>query len=373
MRRITVSERPGWKTLIENQGCGWHSLDDICSWNETVAYVLTSQEVEELKERAEEVHQMYLKAVAHVVSEALWQRLGISADSVDILRSSYERGEWSLTGRFDFMMDAAGEMKLIEYNPDAALTLVETMVIQHEWRKAHMPGMKQWNDLRQSLVEAWRGSGFQHVHCAWRPRHIEVAGTAHLMADIIREAGLKATLMALHCLGWNPHTQAFVDMDDQEVECCWKVYPWDWMLAERFAPHVRGARCRFVEPAWRHLLSSKAMLAVLWELFPDHPALLPCFEADELRSGSWVSKPIFGREGHNIVIRRESVVLQQTGGEFTGQRQIHQRMAESPRFDGYVPQFGVWMVADKAVALGMREELNHIIEGHSLFTPHVVE
>ena len=115
------------------------------------------------------------------------------------------------------------------------------------------------------------------------------------------------------------------------------------------------------------------MLAVLWELFPDHPALLPCFEADELRSGSWVSKPIFGREGHNIVIRRESVVLQQTGGEFTGQRQIHQRMAESPRFDGCVPQFGVWMVADKAVALGMREELNHIIEGHSLFTPHVVE
>ncbi len=271
------------------------------------------------------------------------------------------------------MLDRDGQMKLIEYNPDAALTMVETLLIQPDWQRTHFPHMAQWNDLRQSLVKAWRDSGMKHVHCAWRPRHAEVAGTTHLMAAIIREAGLEATLMALHCLGWNRREREFVDGDDQRIECCWKIYPWDWMLGEPFAAHVTSARCRFVEPAWRHLLSSKAMLAILWELFPDHPALLPCFEADPGQAGNWVSKPVFGREGHNIVVRAGGKVLQQTGGDFSAMRRVHQQMAMSPRFDDRIPQFGVWMVGDQAVALGMREEQEHIIQGHSLFTPHAVE
>lgn len=373
MKRISSAPRPDWRALIESQGCTWHSLDGICSWNEEVAYVLTTDEVADLKRTAEEIHELYMKAVAHVLCEGLWHRCGIAEEHIPILRASYERGDWSLSGRFDFMMDEQGQMKLIEYNPDAALTLMETAIIQRDWQQTQLPALEQWNDLRQSLVEAWKSSGFHHVHCAWRPRHAEVAATAHLMAAIVREAGIEATLMALHGVGWNRRSQVFVDADDQEIECCWKIYPWDWMLNEPFARHVPTARCRFVEPPWRHLLSSKAMLAVLWELFPDHPALLPCFESDAPQSGKWVTKPVFGREGHNILVRSGSDVLQQTGGDFEQQRVIHQQMAASPLFDGRVPQFGIWMVEGLAVGLGMREEQGLIIQGHSLCTPHAVE
>jgi glutathionylspermidine synthase len=373
MRRVTFQPRSDWKTLIENQGCVWHLQDGICSWNEGIAYILKADEVAELKRTAEEVHALYLKAAEHVLRHSLWNRCGIANEWIPILRQSYERGDWSLSGRFDFMMDENGQMRLIEYNPDAALTLVETMVIQREWQRTQSPELSQWNDLRRSLVESWRISGIQHVHCAWRPRFSEVAGTAHLMAGIIREAGLDATLLALHSIGWNKRSQSFVDADDQEIACCWKIYPWDWMLNEPFSKYLKETNCRFVEPVWRHLLSSKTMLVLLWELFPDHPALLPCFDSDPPEAGKWVSKPIFGREGHNILIRSGADVLQQTKGDFSKQKMIHQQMAVSPRFDGHMPQFGVWMVGRDAIGLGMREDQGLIIQGHSLCTPHAVE
>jgi glutathionylspermidine synthase len=373
MKRVTVKPRAEWRPLIEQQGCTWHSLDNICSWNEGAAYVLTRAEVENLQQTAEELHGLYLKAAASVMQERRWQRFGLTPEEGAVLLTSYKRDDWSLMGRFDFMLDEDDQFKLIEYNPDVALTLMETAVIQQQWQRDHFPCMSQWNQLRESVVHAWSQSGFQHVHCAWRPRHAEIGATAHLMAEWVRAAGLQATLTAMHCLGWHNGRREFVDGDDAPVECCWKVYPWDWMLKESFARHVAATHCRFVEPAWRHLLSSKAMLALLWEHFPDHPALLPCYADETRHSRPWVSKPLFGREGNNILIRDRSNILQQTGGEFDGQRRIHQQMARSPRFDGRIPQFGVWMVRDRAVALGMREDDGLIIQGHSLCTPHLVE
>jgi glutathionylspermidine synthase len=56
------------------------------------------------------------------------------------------------------------------------------------------------------------------------------------------------------------------------------------------------------------LLGNKAILPVLWEMFPDHPNLLPAyFENPNSKSENqnlnktWVSKPKFGREGEGIL------------------------------------------------------------------------
>ena len=115
------------------------------------------------------------------------------------------------------------------------------------------------------------------------------------------------------------------------------------------------------------------MLAVLWELFPDHPALLPCYDTATQISGPFVTKPLFGRQGQNITIHSQTGVLQQSGGEFKDEPCVHQQMAASPRYDGFIPQFGVWVVNDQAVALGMRETDSLIINAYSPFTPHFIE
>ena len=65
------------------------------------------------------------------------------------------------------------------------------------------------------------------------------------------------------------------------------------------------AELRSVEPYWKLILSSKALLPLLWAMYPGHPALLPSFydvpvknEKDERK---WVSKPLYGREGVGVL------------------------------------------------------------------------
>jgi len=65
----------------------------------------------------------------------------------------------------------------------------------------------------------------------------------------------------------------------------------------------------FVEPVWKLILGNKALLPLLWEMFPNHPNLLPAYQDSPKRyfndrykevSIDWVSKPLFGREGNGI-------------------------------------------------------------------------
>lgn len=65
------------------------------------------------------------------------------------------------------------------------------------------------------------------------------------------------------------------------------------------------------EPFWKLLLGNKALLPLLWSMYPNHPNLLPSYyenpkkelgeEAfNKLGVKDWVGKPIFGREGMGV-------------------------------------------------------------------------
>jgi glutathionylspermidine synthase len=57
-----------------------------------------------------------------------------------------------------------------------------------------------------------------------------------------------------------------------------------------------------VEPAWKMLLSNKAILPILWEKFPQHPNLLPASFDPGKFATDYVKKPIYSREGANVSI-----------------------------------------------------------------------
>ena len=52
------------------------------------------------------------------------------------------------------------------------------------------------------------------------------------------------------------------------------------------------------------MLGNKALLPLLWSMYPHHPYLLPAYydaPTDDLsKKMKWVSKPIFGREGMGV-------------------------------------------------------------------------
>jgi glutathionylspermidine synthase len=145
------------------------------------------------------------------------------------------------------------------------------------------------------------------------------------------------------------------------------------MLREPLARHLPTARCRFVEPARRLLLGNKAMLSLLWGLFPGHSCLLPCRDEPPAGGGSWVAKPLFAREGSNVTVCRHGRVAEETGGEFDDQKRVNQEFVESAALTGFRSRFGVWMAGRNPVALAVRETDGLIITGDSPFVPHAIE
>ncbi len=373
MKRLSLPARVDWKSRVERQGLVWHSDGDEEGWNEQAVYLLTRAEAKKLCDAAREIAELLQQAAQHVSEHKLWSLLGLQPHEAELIASSWERREWSLHGRFDFLFDAQGHPKLLEYNSETALSLVETAVIQKHWLADVMPEQTQFNQLEESLMLAWRNSGIQQIHCAWRPRHAEVEGTISYMTQLIRRAGIQATMMALHRMGWNSRLGKFVDHDGTPITHCFKIYPWAWMLREPFAQRIPESGCAFIEPLWRLMLGSKGILCVLAELFPDHPAVLPCY-ASPMRLGSnFVSKPLFGHEGHNVVIHRNGVVAETLDGDYTDEAKVYQTFVDSPRYNGHLPQFGVWMVQNQPVAIGIRETRSGIITGNSAFVPHAIE
>ena len=374
MKRIPVPARAGWKARVEQEGLLWHTDDDGNeTWNEQGAYLLSTAEVQRLCQAAGELARMFHQAAGHVIKKNLWPLIGLQNHEADLLASSWERGEWSLHGRFDFLFDVHGCPRLLEYNAETALGLVETAVVQKRWLGEVLPRHKQFNHLEEALLQAWRASGFRHVHCAWRPRHSEVEGTVRYMAQLIRRVGMQATLMAMHRMGWNSRAGKFVDQDGAPITHCFKLYPWEWMLREPFAKRVETSGCSFIEPPWRLLLGSKGILCVLAELFGDHPSVVACRTSPDRLGSSFVSKPLFGHEGHNVVVHRNGAVSETLSGEYGDEPKVYQAFVESPRYDGFLPQLGVWMVRDQPAAICVRETRGSIISAKSAFVPYALE
>ena len=118
------------------------------------------------------------------------------------------------------------------------------------------------------------------------------------------------------------------------------------------------------------LWSNKAILALLWELNPNHPNLLPTyFDADKF-DGNYVKKPIYSREGANIEIVTDEVVAS-TEGEYGEEGFVYQQLFELPEFDGNYPVIGSWMIDQDAAGMGIRESNTLITDNRSRFVPHL--
>jgi glutathionylspermidine synthase len=86
---------------------------------------------------------------------------------------------------------------------------------------------------------------------------------------------------------------SFVDLDNEPIHALFKLYPWEWIVNDPFGKNMlsllssnidsssndsnsttevakrsesSGQVC-VMEPPWKMLLSNKAILAVLWEMY----------------------------------------------------------------------------------------------------------
>ncbi|XPE54178.1 glutathionylspermidine synthase family protein [Shigella flexneri] len=63
------------------------------------------------------------------------------------------------------------------------------------------------------------------------------------------------------------HRGKFTDCQDQIISNMFKLYPWEFMMREKFFTKLTDAGVRWLEPAWKSIISNKALLPLLWEMF----------------------------------------------------------------------------------------------------------
>jgi len=117
------------------------------------------------------------------------------------------------------------------------------------------------------------------------------------------------------------------------------------------------------------LLSNKALLAVLWELYPGHPNLLPAHldGPRDLAATGYVAKPLLGREG-------EGITLHPPGSASVTRPDAccYQQLAPLPVFDGNHVVLGAWVVDGEPAGLGIRESAGPVTDEYARFLPHVI-
>jgi len=391
MERHRIEPRPDWQRTVEEQGLIYPLTrfpDDSLRpyWDESAYYRFTLPEVEALEETVAELHALCLDAATHIVEHDRFAELGVTDPAVAaVIRASWHRRaeQPSLYGRFDLRYDGSGPAKLLEYNADTPTSLIEAAGPQWFWMEERFPGADQWNSLHERLVDAWRRQAPLLAPGPVHFAHSEVdklgedqMTTAYLM-ETARQAGLKTALISVEDIGWDSLSRRFVDLDLRFIRTVFKLYPWEWLVSDSFGGNVletvdlgggTGSTC-WIEPAWKMLLANKALLAVLWELNPGHPHLLPAYLDGPRLLKSHVAKPLLGREGAGITITEDGVPSTPLDPQ---EAYCWQEFAPLPDFDGNRTVLGAWVVDGEPAGLGIRESSGPITDEYARFLPHVI-
>ncbi len=387
MLRIPIAERPDWPLRAKEFGFKFHTMYGEKYWDETAYYQFSLKQIEQgIEQPTEEIHQMCLAVVAKVVNDdELLRRFCIPESAWELIGNSWKNGDPSLYSRLDFAYNGQGPAKLYENNADTPTSVYETGFWQWLWLSDNVDSRilprhaDQFNSLQEKLVNRFKELQYltpdRVLHFACCKDTEEDRGTVQYLQDCADEAGLVTEFVYVEDIGIDAKHH-YTDNQDQVIQWAFKLYPWEFMFTEDFGQYLGQQNLRWLEPPWKAILSNKALLPMLWRMFPNHPNLLPAFFEDELhrmeRAAGVVKKPIFSREGANISITKGDQTIALSDGAYGEEGFIYQAYQPLPRFAEQHTLIGSWLVDDQAAGLSVREDSSLITQDMSRYLPHII-
>lgn len=358
--------------------------------------------LEAVQRATNELHALFMMATRAVLGDErllatfdippiLWRKLH---DSWDV------RTNHMITGRFDFALSAHG-LKVYEYNADSSSCYFECGSAQGKWASAHgvESGWDPGEELTSRLVRAWQAHDDGRIIHIMQDDDPEETYHALYMKQAMEQAGMRCKiLVGLETLCWGEGGKV-CDEDGEVITSVWKTWAWETALEKirrecdedeqrqlisaggmqqaraerpRLIDVLLRPEVRVFEPFWTIIPSNKAILPVLWEMFPGHPYLLESTLTltDTLRASGYVSKPIGGRCGLNItVVDHEDTTLEDRAGKFAHQDQIYQQLATLPCLDGLHIQLCTFTVEGNWAGACVRVDESVVIDQESDVLP----
>jgi glutathionylspermidine synthase len=374
MERRSVAPRRGWQQKVESQGLIFHTVADQPYWDESVYYQFNAAQIDRLEAATNELQARCLDAVQFVIDRNRFADLGIPPAAVPAIRAAWEEEPPAIYGRMDFSWDGNRAPKLLEYNADTPTALLEAAVIQWYWLQDAFPQADQFNSLHERLIAKWKELSaylrgpLYFAHTADN----EDGMTATYLRDTASQAGLLTSGLFMKEIGWQERQQRFVDLQGEPIRSIFKLYPWEWMVHEEFGRHAlaTAGQVQWIEPIWKLVLSSKGILAILWEMFPGHPNLLEAYLDGPRQMQQYVRKPKFSREGANLLLVDGHRKLE-TAGDYGEEGYVWQGPAPLPDFHGNRPVIGSWIIDGQSAGMGIRESDGPVTDNFSRFVPHL--
>ncbi len=380
MERTRCAPRNDWQRKVEARGLIYHTSGGVPYWDESVCYRFHETEIAQIEAATAELNRLYHRAAEYVIEKRRFAELGIVPAAIPLVERSWNERSPSLYGRFDLAYDGVNPPKLLEYNADTPTALFEAAVTQWDWQEEYYGGQfDQFNTLHEHLVATWRELRKSlrpgPVYFARLPHPEAVVTAAYLMsAALASGSGLEVSSIDIGCIRYSERLRSFVDTANRPLANVFKLYPWEWLTREARGAHLESsldAMC-WLEPPWKMLMSSKGMLPILWELFPDHPNLVAAYAGQPRHLAAYVRKPVLSREGANVTVIASGGVIQSTGGPYTDSGYVYQDFVSTPERDGCRAVIGSWVVGDKPAGIGIRDATGYITDVACRFAPHII-
>lgn len=376
MERISIAPRNNWQQTVEALGFGFHTAD-VAYWDESAYYAFSLPEIEKLESVTAELWDMCLQAVQYVIDKNLFAQFKIPEFIVPHIIDTWNNDAPAIYGRFDLCYDGVKEPKLLEFNADTPTSVFESSIVQWFWLKDFDAPKDQFNSLHEKLIAYWKYlKGYLYddkLYFTCVKGELEDFTTTAYLQDCAMQGGLETAFIYINDIGWDNNNQFFVDLDNQPIRNIFKLYPYEWMVNEAFGKNlaVDTLKANWIEPSWKMVLSNKAILPILWQLFPYHKNLLPAyFTRSNLKD--YVKKPLLSREGANITIVENEKVIAGPDGGYGEEGFIYQGLCKLPEFNGNFPVIGSWVVGQEPAGMGIREANGLITDNLSRFIPHLI-
>lgn len=386
MFRIETTPRPNWQKKASEYGFHYHTMYGRPYWDESAYYQFSLRQIEQdIEAPTEELHQMCLHIVELVVKdEQLLNQFKIPEPFWNTIANSWKSNQPSLYSRLDFAYDGKSPAKLYENNADTPTSLYEAGFWQWLWLQDKVDSNQlsrnadQFNSIQEKLIERFHqlkpnfNNDILYFSCC--KDTIEDRGTVQYIEDCAKEAGVITDFCYLEDIGLDSENN-LIGLDRAIISHLFKLYPWEFIFNEAFGQNINSIKT-WLEPSWKAILSNKALLPMLWKVFPNHPNLLPAYFEHETsalsKNNKWIKKPIFSREGANISILDEGMVSKPTPGPYGDEGHIYQAFHSLPKFSGQYCLIGSWLVNDKAAGITIREDQQSITQDMSRFIPHII-
>ncbi|OFC70613.1 glutathionylspermidine synthase family protein [Alteromonas confluentis] len=386
MLRIPVKQRLDWQQQAAEYGFQFHTMYGEPYWDESAYYQFSLQQIEnDIEDPTAELHEMCLQAVEKIHADEQWlQKFRIPEQHWDLIYHSWRDEEPSLYSRLDLVYDGKSTAKLLENNADTPTSLYESGFWQWLWLeqqvdRGNLPRhADQFNSVQEKLVNRFSEIAayyqINQMHFACCQDTDEDRGTVQYLQDCAEAAGIRSDFIFIEDIGLGD-TGVFTDLKDNPITDCFKLYPWEFMLREAFGDALSEAGTHWIEPPWKALLSNKALLPLLWQMFPDHPNLLPSWFAEDtpaLSTGKWIKKPLFSREGANISLIDNGEQTDLSDGPYGEEGYIVQAYQALPQFAENYTLIGSWLIDDMPAGISVREDSSMITQDLSRYLPHII-